>query len=218
MSRWAASKSPAKKIAVDENKFKLFKACDLKIKGWHNFKNAAMAATIALYLGIPPKIIAKTAKNFKGMEHRLEFVRKIGNISFYNDSAATNPQTAVAAIKSFPNQTKILIAGGKDKGLDYKTLTQTLKNSETKLVVLFGENKKKIWKAVKSAKIPVKFTQNLHEAVKTAYQFAQKKSLTTCYLLPTTYVIIFSPASASFDMFKDYADRGKQFKKMVKGL
>src|SRR3990167_2550045 len=105
-SKLIAEKSPAKKISV-KNYLKNFNF-DLKIPGKHNLKNSVMAATIAKNLGIDTKIILKTIKNFKGVEHRLEFVRQIGNIIFYNDSASTNPYTAAAAIKAF-SEPKVLI-------------------------------------------------------------------------------------------------------------
>jgi UDP-N-acetylmuramoylalanine--D-glutamate ligase len=231
LSRWVASKSRGKKIAVDENRFKLFGPEDLKIPGAHNFKNAAMAATIALKLGVSPKIILRTVKKFRGLEHRLEFVRKIGKIKFYNDSASTNPHTAAAAVRAFSDKGQetrsktlsrvaghmslILIAGGQDKGLDYAPLARALKNSDAELVVLLGKNKKKIARAIKKSGMPIKFTRDLKTAVKAAYKFALKPP-TAYRLLPA--VILFSPGAASFDMFKNYADRGRQFKKLVKKI
>lgn len=225
-----ASKSRGKKIAVDEKKFKLFKPADLKMPGFHNFKNAVMAAAVAQKLGIPGETIIKTIKNFRGLEHRLEFVRRIRinshhshkhsqhshYISFYNDSASTNPHTTAAAIKAFPTETKILIAGGQDKNLDYAPLVRELKNFNTKLVVLFGENKRKIARAIlrsRKKELRIKVVNDLRTAVAIAYRFAQKPLLHASY-----FVILFSPGAASFDMFKNYADRGQQFKKIVKGI
>jgi len=207
-SKLIAQKSRGKKIPVSTQNFKLFKPEDLKMPGEHNFKNAVMATRVALSLGCPKEKIIKVVKNFRGNEHRLELARKIGEINFYNDSASTNPQTAAAAIRAF-KEPKILIAGGKDKGLNYSPLSQALKNSNTKLVILFGENKNKIIKAIrfKNKDLRIIKVENLKQAVQFAYKFA--KSLVA---------VIFSPASASFDMFKDYADRGKKFKELVKGL
>jgi UDP-N-acetylmuramoylalanine--D-glutamate ligase len=222
-SRWVAQKSTGKKIAVSMRYLKLFKPEDLRIKGGHNFKNAAIAATVAQHLGIKPEIIKKVVKNYRGMEHRLELTRCIAfqlrprlkcNICFYNDSASTNPHTAAAAIHAFPNQPKILICGGKDKNLDYTPLAKALKNSNTKMLILFGENKEKINKAISKQKLAIKKVKNLNEAIDLAYKTA--KSLVANYQLPVT--ILFSPASASFDMFKDYKERGKKFKELVKGL
>lgn len=209
-SRWIAQKSPGQKIAVDEKKFKLFGEKDLKIRGFHAFRNAVMAANVAMALGVPAKTVYGVVKNFRGLEHRLEFARKIGSIKFYNDSASTNPHTSAVAVKSFPDELKILITGGRDQNLNYsyKPLAEALKKSNTKLVVLFGENKNKIRKQVASSKVPIVFCDNLQAAVKTAYRYAKN--------LPIA--IIFSPGAKSFDQFKNYADRGEQFKRLVNKL
>ena len=132
-----------KKVPVSEKNFRLFQKEDLKIPGRHNFRNAVMAAEAALYLGCPKNKVISAVRSFRGNEHRLEFVREIDGIRFCNDSASTNPETAVAAIEAFSGP-KILIAGGKDKNLDYKPLAQALKSSDTRLVILFGENRNKI--------------------------------------------------------------------------
>lgn len=266
LSRWMASKSRGRKIAVDENKFKLFSLTDLKIPGFHNFKNAVMAATVAHALGIRAGIIAKTVKNFRGLEHRLEFVRRIppiaadplrpssseasreadkrryisenlrrnqrsSAIEFWNDSASTNPQTTAAAIRAFSDKRQatsdkrinnlshiacpmslILIAGGFDKGLSHKPLANALKNSNTKLVVLFGENKHKIQRQIAKSGARIMFVKNLKSAVRMAYKSARVISH------KSSVIVLFSPGAASFDMFKNYADRGRQFKKLVKKL
>lgn len=215
-SKSIAEKSKGKKMPVLINEFELFSREDLKIAGKHNYKNAVMAATIAKNIGIGNNIIKKEVKNFRGLEHRLEFIRQIKNIKFYNDSASTNPFTAIAAIKSF-NENKILICGGKDKNLDYSPLIKALKNSNTKLIVLFGENKLKIAKAISvnsKWKTIIKKVKKLEDAVNLSYKTA--KSLTASGYTPVA--ILFSPASASFDMFKDYKDRGEKFKKLVKEL
>lgn len=196
-----AAKSRGEKIAVNTKTFKLFKPDYLKVLGEHNFKNAATAATVALKLGINKKIILKTVKNYRGLPYRLELIRTIKGIKIYNDSASTNPMTTAAAIKSF-KENNVLIMGGKDKGLDYKSVARALKKSLTKLTILFGENKKKIAKAIKGNKII--FTKNLKESLKTALKNSKSGE-----------VIVFSPGAASFDMFIDYKDRGKKFNKLV---
>lgn len=189
-----------------------------------------MAATVALSLNCPKEKIIKAIKNFCGLEHRLEFVRTIrvnpllrnreprksASINFYNDSASTNPQTAAAAVKAF-KEPKILIAGGKDKGLNYFPLASTLKNSNTKLVILFGQNKNKIKRQLEISnwKLEIKLCKDLESTVKLTYKFAKKLINQSTNNLIT---IIFSPASASFDIFKDYKDRGEKFKKIVMKL
>ncbi len=215
LGKWVAHHGSGKKIGVDPVKSNLLlRGIHLKIPGQHNLKNAVMAARIAQYLDVPKTTILHTVKNYRGMEHRLEFVRRIGRILFYNDSASTNPQTAAAAIRAFPNAPKILIAGGQDKNLDYVPLARALRNSNMKLAVLFGENKKKIAEAIKKSGVSIKFAGNIRTATTIAYRFAKK--LTTHYLLPTA--VLFSPGAASFDQFRDYADRGKQFKTLAKNL
>ncbi len=253
--------SKAKQIPVDHRRFKLFSAAELKIPGEHSFRNAVMAATVARKLGVLPAVIKRTITNFRGLEHRLEFVReiKISNpklrmhpndtnkirgirinsnfsdrfISFYNDSASTNPMTSAAAVRAFRSVPHVLIVGGQDKGLDYKPLGTALKSSkQTKLVVLVGENKKKILKSIqrqatrnppspkfrraskRQRKLNVILVTNLKQAVKRAYVFARK-------LIPLSMsrvAIILSPGAASFDMFKNYADRGKKFKELARYL
>ena len=210
------AKKSGKKIIVSAEKFGLFKPEDLKIRGPHNFKNAVMAAKIALALNCPKSAIVNTIKKFKGNEHRLEFVRKINKINFYNDSAGTNPQTAIAAIRAF-KEPKILIAGGKDKKLDYFPLAKALKKSGVKSVILFGENKKKIAKAIfktKNKESGIIEVGNLEMAVKEAYKTAKFLIHDSKF----TIHIIFSPASASFDMFKNYKERGEKFKEIVRKL
>ena len=171
-----------------------------------------------------------TIKKFKGVEHRLEFVRKIGNVSFYNDSASTNPQTAAAAVMAFSiphgtlNSKLILIAGGKDKNLNYKPLAQAIKKScQVKAIILFGENKNKIRKEIRDKKLEIRTCNDLKSAVKTAYQIAKKLVNPDARSGPRPIAsglitVVLSPGSASFDMFKDYQDRGEQFKKIVRKL
>lgn len=212
-SKKITEKSRGKKIAVSK-KNSLFKPQDLKMPGAHNFKNAVMAATVAQFLGCSENKITKVIKSFSGNEHRLEFVRNIKRIKFYNDSASTNPQTAATAIKSF-KETKILIAGGKDKNLDYYPLAKNLKNSKTKLVILYGENKKEIYREIRNKKLEIRIVKDLKTAISLAYQTAKQLQQLQPY---NNITVIFSPASTSFDMFRDYAERGEIFKKIVKQL
>jgi len=237
-AKWLARKSRAKKIPVSPQNLKLFKPEDLKIPGQHNFRNAIMATSVALLLGCPKEKILRVVKNFRGNEHRLELVRTIrvypllknrnprqsASINFYNDSASTNPQTAAAAIRAF-KEPKILISGGKDKGLNYSPLAKALKNSNTKLVILFGQNKNKILRQIAKSKVQVVLVKDLKTAVNLAYKTAKKltRSVVSSQWSAVSSQwsavnILFSPASASFDMFKDYADRGEKFKELVKNL
>ncbi|OGF62528.1 UDP-N-acetylmuramoylalanine--D-glutamate ligase [Candidatus Giovannonibacteria bacterium RIFCSPLOWO2_01_FULL_44_40] len=196
-SKLIASKSHGKKIAVLPDPDLI-----LQLSGPHNLKNASMAATISANLDVSQKIIRKTVQNFKGLPHRLEFVRKVGGVSYYNDSASTNPAATIAALKSF-TQPKILIAGGQSKGLGFKPLGAAVKKSNTKLVILCGQNKSEIGLAIGKA-APIIKTHDLKSAVKLANKKAARGD-----------VVILSPASTAFDMFSGYAERGRSFKKFV---
>lgn len=223
LSKKLATKSPAQKIPVNYKKFNLFKSEDLKIKGLHNFRNTVMASTVAKSLGVTPANIHKIIYKFKGLEHRLEFVRAISGytrtnkfksgsartyraINFYNDSASTNPMTSAAALFAFNKEGKILIAGGQDKNLDYTPLRQAIKKNRTEAVILFGENKNKIKKTLGES-VKINLVRNLKDAIGAAYKLAKTKE--------KDINIIFSPGAASFDMFKDYVERGNNFKAEV---
>lgn len=208
-SQMVAEKSPAKKIGAGTTKFSLFLPNDLKIPGPHNFKNAVMASLVVKNLGVSNKTITQVVKKFKGLPHRLQFVRKIGNTSFYDDSASTNPHTTAAALRSFQNEFVTLIAGGQDKKLDYKPLKEALVERFETDVILFGENKKKIAHAIgQVAGTRIWSTSSLEQALLMASSGDLKKS--------KKQIVLFSPAAASFDMFKNYADRGERFVKLVK--
>lgn len=208
-SKKLALKSPALKIPINYKKFHLFSQPDLKIPGLHNFRNAVMAASVAGSIGIDEKTIRKAALDFRGLEHRLEFVRKIGKISFYNDSASTNPTTSAAALQAFNREGKILIAGGRDKVRDHSPLRVALKKYGARVVILFGENKNKVRKIIGNL-TKVIVVEDLNGAVRMAFNEAG--------MTGTEARVVFSPGAASFDMFKDYAHRGEEFKKIVRKI
>lgn len=181
-------------------------------------RNAAMAAAVTRYLGVKKSIVAAAIKSFRGLPHRLEFVREIRGVKFYNDSAATNPHATVFALAHF-KEPVILIAGGKDKRLDCAPLARTIRRTpNVKAVILLGENKKKIRAALQGImnhELRIREAKTLHSAIEIAYRFA-KTLVTSGYWLNT--VVLFSPGAASFDMFRDYTDRGEAFKKVVRNL
>jgi UDP-N-acetylmuramoylalanine--D-glutamate ligase len=213
MSRWIGSKSTGKKIAVNENDFDLFAPGDLSVPGYHNFKNSVMAATIARTLNVPDATIKKMTLAFRGTEHRLQFVRSMpaagngGRISFYNDSASHNPTAAAAAVRSFPGQNVILIAGGKNRNIDFTPLKEALAETHAKTIILFGENREKIQETIRPIGISITLVRSLNEALNTAYQRAEGNT-----------TILFSPGSASFDQYRDYEERGRYFVNLVKQL
>ncbi len=176
---------------------------DIKLKGVHNLENIIFAIKTAKILNIENNIIINAIKNFQPLEHRLEFVKKIKEVEFYNDSKSTTVQATKMALHSF-NTDVVLILGGVDKGGDFSQLTSILKN-KAKAVILIGKDKYKISKQLGFEKIYS--AETLEEAVKLAYNLA----------LPNG-TVLFSPGCASFDMFKNYQDRGNKFKAIVENL
>jgi UDP-N-acetylmuramoylalanine--D-glutamate ligase len=203
------------KIEVFPDTFPLFVPADLKLNGPHQYRNAVLAATLALELGIPATAVKKTAIAFPGLPHRVEFVRTLGTISFYNDSQSTNAYSVIAAARSFPDKNIIIIGGGFDKNVDYAPFKKSLKNTALKYTVLFGQNKYKIQKGYRAAGIPVKIVADLESAISTAYAFARKLGT---WKLELGTCIVLSPGTSSFDMFENYAVRGEEFKKLVRRL
>ena len=182
---------------------------NLKLKGEHNWDNVCAAVTAANSIGISKKIIQKEVFSFKGLEHRLELVRTIKKISFYNDSFSTTPETAIAAIKAFQKPI-ILIAGGSEKGSNYDQLGKEIAKSSVKSLILIGQMAKRIKKAVEKAGYRGEIIYQpgeMKEIIKIAFKKAKPNN-----------IILLSPACASFDMFKNYKDRGNQFKKNVKKI
>jgi len=185
---------------------------DIVIPGVHNIENylAAIAAVID-YVDVDT--IRKVATTFKGVEHRIELVRELDGVKFYNDSIASSPSRTIAGLNSFKHKV-ILIAGGYDKKIPYDVMGEVLVN-KVKCLVLIGQTAPKIEQALmkeidrtgKGEDIPVIHCQTLREAVEKAYNFAKSGD-----------IVIMSPASASFDMFKNFEERGKQFKDIVNSL
>ena len=164
--------------------------------------NERAAASVAHLYGISLEVCLNVFKNFKGIEHRLEFVKSACGIDFINDSKATNIESTLWALERVTKPI-ILIAGGRDKGSDFSSIQQQIKK-KVKTVVVFGEAKEKIQKALQSV-VDVVEAGDLEEAVHAAYRRAE---VGECILL--------SPMCASFDMFTNYKQRGNKFKEIVK--
>lgn len=205
-----AKQSHGKKIAIKPEHFKLFYKEDVHMPGVHNFQNAVMASSVALYLGCEPLKVRKAALSFSGLPFRLERVRILQDMPFYNDSASTNPPAAAAAIRAFDAPT-ILIAGGRDKGFSYDTLRDAASWPALRHIILVGENISKL-KEVFSGK-DVTTAHSLEKAVNMAWRYALKKRKKG-----EKWNIVYSPGAASFDMFKNYTERGKAFNRIVKKL
>ena len=186
-----------------EEKFKT----KLLLRGDHNLENIAAAVTAGRVLKINDETILKIIRSFKGLEHRLELVKEVNGVTFYNDSFATGPQPTIAAINSF-TEPETVILGGSDKGLDYKELRVEIEKKENvKNVILIGEIGPKIGKEIKG--------KNIINLGKTSMIRIIEKAIE---VTPKGGVVILSPAAASFDMFENYKDRGLQFKKAVEDL
>ncbi|MFA5780192.1 MAG: UDP-N-acetylmuramoyl-L-alanine--D-glutamate ligase [Elusimicrobiota bacterium] len=187
-------------FSAKENK----KALNLKIPGGHNVENALASIEMLTAAGLSKKTILKSLSDFKGVEHRLEFVRELGGVKYINDSKSTNVSSTFVAIKSF-SQPIILILGGLDKGSPYTPLIPLIKNNVKKIIAI-GEAKKKIFTQLKGA-TDIILLDNVEAAVKKASEFAASGD-----------IVMLSPACASFDQFKNYEQRGKFFKKVVNNL
>lgn len=181
---------------------------DIHIRGVHNLENICTCLS-ATYDLIDLEKAIKAIKEFNGVEHRLEFVREINHIKWYNDSVSSSPTRTIAGLNSY-DEDIVLIAGGYDKNLDYTPIAKPILDKVSKLI-LFGATADKIYDAVnklkKDEKIEIYREKTLEDVVNRAYKVAREGE-----------IVLFSPASASFDMFKNFADRGIQFKDLVNKL
>ena len=183
----------------------------LQLIGAHNVENACAAITVARAHGLSIDAIEEGLKNFKGLPHRLEYVRKYNGVDYYNDSFSSAPPATVAAVKSF-EQPEILIVGGVEKQGDFSILIDTLKTrSNIKEVILIGEARQRLFREMQAAGLATKLTmldaRTMQEIVNYAVQVATPGD-----------AVILSPGTASFDMFKDFYERGTQFRDLVNAL
>jgi UDP-N-acetylmuramoylalanine--D-glutamate ligase len=177
---------------------------ELKIIGKHNLENALAAISIAALLRLPHEKIARGVTSFRALEHRLEFVATVDGVDFYNDSKATNPTSTIKALEAFgENRKVVLIAGGRDKGTPLDELTRAVRKHVNE-VILIGEAKKRFAEALeKSGFRNIKSVDSMEEAIEVGSSLKKGP-------------VVLSPACASFDMFKDYEDRGRVFKSLVR--
>lgn len=177
------------------------------LRGNHNFQNiaTALAATKTL---VDTDIAVQAIKEFKPVEHRIEFVKEIDGVKWYNDSASSSPTRTISGINAF-KENIILIAGGYDKNLEYEPLAKPVVDKVSTLI-LIGQTAEKIYDVVKNEsekenkKVNIYMCDTLEQTIEIAKKSAKKGD-----------VVLFSPASASFDMFKNFADRGHKFKDLV---
>ena len=181
---------------------------DLWIPGFHNLDNSCAAITVAKILGVKNTAIRSAIRGFRGLEHRLELVKKVRGVTYYDDSYATTPETAAVAVQAFENP-KILILGGSSKGSDFKRLGKLISASKSiKAIIGVGVEWSRIKRLIKNPRLRiVEGCKNMKQIVRTAHKLTSPGD-----------VVLLSPACASFGMFKNYTDRGEQFKKQVREL
>ena len=186
------------------NSQRIVPADEIRIKGVHNLENALAAAALSICAGADVQSVAAVLREFPGLEHRLEFVREKDGVTYINDSKGTNVGAVMKSVEGFTKPV-ILIAGGLDKGSDFAPLYGLFKE-KVKLLILIGKAADKMARALGTSTETV-FAQTLKDAV----TLAATRSL-------HGDVVLLSPACASFDMFKDFEDRGRQFKEAVEEL
>jgi UDP-N-acetylmuramoylalanine--D-glutamate ligase len=184
------------------------KTSEIKLLGEHNWQNICSAVTAVWQVTQDISAIKSVITTFSGLEHRLEFVKEVNKVKYYDDSFGTTPETAIVAIKAFDNP-KVIILGGSNKGADYYELAKTIKNSNVCKVLLIGDQGPRIKQSLDS----VGFSNYEYSGNTMAEIVNQAKN----YTKPGD-VVLLSTACASFDMFKDYKDRGEQFISAVKNL
>lgn len=177
---------------------------DIRIKGNHNYENIMCAIAVAKEFTISNAVIKKVLDVFSGVEHRLEFVKKINNREFYNDSKATNVKSTTIALSSFDKPT-ILLLGGLDRGHSFDELIPFMKN--VKFVVCYGQTKDRIEEFCQNNHYECYKTDILEDAVKIAYNLSNQED-----------IILLSPACASWDQYEKFEDRGDDFKRVVEQL
>ena len=191
-------------LNIRDNKEDVLPAGEMILKGSHNAANALASSIAARLMDVSLDNIRTALKTFPGLAHRLEFVRERNGVSWYNDSKATNTDSVRYALNSFSNPV-IWIAGGRDKDSDFTMLSEAVKKS-VKSIILIGEAADKIQKAV-NGYCPIHRAETLTESVQEANAMAESGD-----------VVLLSPGCASFDMFRNFEDRGDQFKSLVTEL
>ncbi|MGD2294473.1 MAG: UDP-N-acetylmuramoyl-L-alanine--D-glutamate ligase [Candidatus Aminicenantes bacterium] len=188
----------------DKKEEKLMKASDIPLLGTHNQENVMASALVGLLFSVPLSRIRKSISDFPGLEHRLEKVLILDGIEYYNDSKATNVDATIKSIRSFGRDI-LLILGGRDKGGDFNKLRKPIQE-RVKKVFLIGEARERIRKALEGT-APLAEVSSLKEAVRESFSSAAPGD-----------VVLLAPACTSFDMFRNFEERGKIFKREVHSL
>jgi len=181
----------------------------IKLLGEHNMANTALAIETARKLGIRESVIKKSVENFRGLPGRLEFVREVGGVKYYNDTTATTPEAVMAALDSLKESKGkiILIGGGADKNLEYDEYAKIVKKYIKVLILFRGLASNKIISALGKVKFPMEVFDNIKAAMKFAVANAKNGD-----------IVLLSPGAASFGVFKNEFDRGEQFNKLVEKI
>ena len=179
---------------------------ELNLLGRHNYENVMAAIAISRAMGVPMETIVKVAKEFKAVEHRIEFVLERSGVKYYNDSKGTNPDAAIQAIRAMPGPT-LLIAGGYDKQSTYDEWIEAF-DGKVKYLVLIGQTRDKIAECAKAHGFyDIMYAEDMSEAVRVCASYANRGDN-----------VLLSPACASWGMFKNYEERGRIFKECVRSL
>ncbi|WP_303317020.1 UDP-N-acetylmuramoyl-L-alanine--D-glutamate ligase [Flavivirga abyssicola] len=192
------------KITINNNQI-IMPTTNLTLEGKHNIKNAMAASTVSHLLKIRKQTIRESLENFQGVEHRLEQVLKINKVQYINDSKATNVNATYYALESMDSPT-VWIVGGEDKGNNYEELFPFV-NEKVKAIICLGVDNEKLMRTFEGMVDIIVETQFMSEAVKIAYKITEAGDS-----------VLLSPACASFDLFQNYEDRGRQFKNAVRNL
>ena len=194
-------------ILITDSRIPIANVSDVQLLGAHNLQNILAAVVVAKLFEVQQDLISKTITTFKGLSHRLEFVKEINEVKYFDDSASTNVEATIAAINSFENP-KILILGGASKNSDFTPLGFEIAKKDVKLVILIGAEANKIRKSIeRSGKFSgdiITGLKNMDEIVKKAQSLSSPGD-----------IVLLTPACASFDMFKNYQDRGDKFKQAL---
>ncbi len=186
---------------------KIIEENELSIKGIHNVQNALASIAVCKILGIDSEAIKYGLQTFKGAKHRIEFVKEVNGVEYYNDSKSTNPDATIKAVETM-SRPIVLLLGGKDKGLEYSQLMEQIKDKNISEICLYGETRYKMLDTARKVGLTkINLTEDLASAVMLAGFKAKKGS---CVLL--------SPACSSFDEFSGYEERGEKFIETVNGL
>jgi len=193
-------------LALNGERETVCPVAEMGIRGAHNVQNALAACALAKTCGVSTAVMADVLRNFQGVEHRLEYIAEIGGVKYFNDSKATNPESAIVALQAFAEPV-ILVAGGYDKGTDLHAFMTEIKTHVRELILL-GQAADRFAAAAKEHEIT---------AVHRAETFPEAVALAEKLAKPGESVLL-SPACASYDMFSNYEERGRVFKQLVLSL